>query len=254
MKKILIAITVVASGMLASCKKEALLTFDSSSTIYFTLARNTTEGSAIDSTFYSFVYSKDDTMRLPILISAMGKAETFDRPFTMVKEDSVSIAVEGTDYKIGPTVMRAGRLHDTVFITLYRTRELKDKIKYMRFKMLPNEHFQTDIPDRKLSSVARTVPYHKYRVMFNDFASRPPIWIDSYLGPYSIKKTQLMTDLFNFDFANDWQKPPYGPTASINFVLAGAYAMQRYLNEMEADGTPVLEDDGTKMIMGSVVQ
>lgn len=253
MKKILIAIVVAASGMV-SCKKESLLTFNSSSTIYFTQARQSTEGSAIDSSFYSFVYSKDDTMRLPILVSAIGKAETFDRPFTLVKEDSVSTAVEGTDYKIGPAIMRAGRLHDTVFITLYRTPELKNMVKYMRFKMLPNEHFQTDIPDRVLTSVNRRVPFHKYRVMFNDFASKPPIWIDAYLGPYSIKKTQLMTDLFNFDFANDWQKAPYGPTASINFVLAGAYAMQRYLNEMEAEGTPVLEADGTKMIMGSVVQ
>lgn len=252
MKKLLNVLAIAAVFLLNACEKSPLTKYESGNTIYFTSARTVNESNAVDSVFFSFFYEKADTMIIAIPVSVAGMAQPFDRPYAL-EIDPDSRSMIGKEIFLGEQRVRANRLSDTLYVKLARTERLKNTLMLLTMKLLPNEHFQTNFPDRQLSSVARKVPFHSFRIFMNDFASRPDRWLDAYLGPFSGKKAQLMTDLFGFDFEHDWV-PPYGPTSAVTYILAGAYAMQRYLNEMDAAGTPVLEEDGSKMIMGTYVQ
>lgn len=254
MKKLLYVIPIAAAMLLGACEKSPLTRYEEGNTIYFRNAgyMSGREPSPSDSLTYSFMYEKADTVFVVIPVSVAGKMQPVDRPYVVVA-DTGSTAAFDKEIILGPTVIRANRLNDTLLVKLVRTPQMKTETMLMRLKLLPNEHFETNFPDRSLSGVDRKLPYHVFRVYINDFMSRPTRWTDAYLGVYSIKKAQLLTELFGFDFEKDYV-PPYGPTSQINFVMAGGYAMQRYLNEMEEAGTPVLEEDGSRMIMGDYVQ
>lgn len=252
MKKLLNVLPIAAATLLGSCEKSPLTQYETGNTVYFTRARATAETNAVDSVFFSFFYEKADTVMIGIPVSVAGTVQPFDRSYSL-EIDPTSQPMIGKEIILGEQRIRANRLNDTLFVKLARTERLKNTLMLLKMKLVPNEHFETNFPDRQLSSVARKVPFHSFRIFMNDFASRPDRWLDAYLGVFSGKKAQMMTDMFGFDFEHDWV-PPYGPTSQVNYVLAGAYAMQRYLNEMEAAGTPVLEADGSKMIMGTYVQ
>ncbi|MGE7777324.1 DUF4843 domain-containing protein [Chitinophaga sp. NPDC101104] len=251
MKKLLYLLPVAVATMLAACEKSPLVHYDEGNTIYFKSARGTTgrEPAPFDSINFTFMYVKGDTVVLPIPVSVAGKAQPVDRAFDVIA-DTGSTAEFGKHMSIASAVIRANSLNDTLFVKLFRTEDMKTNNLLMRLKLVPNQYFQTDMASRKVDN--RIIPFHVFRVFVTARAIQPVRWLDAYFGVFTAKKARLMTDLFGFNFEADFN-PPYGPTSNINFVTSGANAMHRYLQDMDAAGTPVFEEDGSKMTMGSFI-
>jgi hypothetical protein len=72
-----------------------------------------------------------------------------------------------------------------------------------------------------------------------------------YLGTFSTKKFQLMIGRFDLDI-NVITTEKYLPPATS--TLAWGKSLQSYLNQMESEGTPILEEDGSLMKMGQYAQ
>ncbi|WP_341835433.1 DUF4843 domain-containing protein [Chitinophaga pollutisoli] len=250
MNKRIYLLPVAFALMLGACKKSPLTQYDESSTIYFKAARGTTgrEPSPNDSMAFSFLYMQADTFIVKIPVSVAGRAQAIDRPFEVVA-DTGSTAALGKHMTILSAVIRANSLNDTLFVKVNRTPDMATAKLLMRLKLKPNQYFGTDFAIRNLDT--RKIQMDVYRIFVTSTAIQPERWLEAYFGKFSAKKAKLMTELFGFNFETDFNAP-YGPTSSISFVTSGGGAMARYLQDMEDAGTPVYEEDGTKMAMGSV--
>lgn len=249
MKKIIYFLPIAVAMLLGACKKSPLTQYDDSSTIYFKGARYTTgrEPTPYDSVAFTFLYTKEDTVLLKVPVSVAGRPQPVDRPFQVVA-DTGSTAELGKHIIVASAVIRANSLNDTLYVKAVRTPDIGTQKLLLRLKLVPNEHFATNFAVREINQ--RDMPLDVFRFFITGTAIQPVRWLDAYFGKFTAKKAQLMTELFGFNFEKDFN-PPYGPTSDISFVMSGGGAMVRYLQDMEDAGTPVLEEDGTKMIMGS---
>lgn len=248
MKKNHFFLFIIAVGLFTACTKQELMTYNSDNSIYF---EHSNVGVPLDTTMVSFAYSggsaRDSTINIYVL--ATGGATSQDRLYKLITDKDSSTAKAGIHF-VEPAQaqsVKAGKMRDTIRLKLLRTADMRDSNFVIVLRLEPNENFNTDMPF-KMASGNRKVSYITYKVNVNDILRKPGRWLDSYLGVFTRKKLFLLCDLLNTTTAYlDTQAPVS------DIVFFGRF-MQRYLNQMAADGNPVYEEDGSLMKMGPSVQ
>jgi len=249
----LLAILLITTGLTA-CEK-GLETYHGKSVIYFTSNRT----SFLDTGFVSFGFSglsqMDSIISIPI--SAMGETSAGDRTFKVVANNDSSTAKAGVHYDALPEMMiiPAGSVGGTLKLKLHRTPDMQTIPVALFLQLEPNEHFQTDL--RSFVNGSKTCRATTYKLWIDDMLTQPLRWNTAYMGTFSKKKIYLTATTLGLDIQetikllNSTDGP--GSTAALNAQIAWGRSMKLYLNEQTAAGTPVYEDNGVLMAMGSSI-
>lgn len=233
---------------LTACKKQGLITYNSDNSIYFA---QTILSTPVNSATISFAFAGGNTLDsvIRLYVAVTGTTTAQDRPYSLVVDKDSSTAKAGVHF-VEPAVtqsIKAGTVRDTVYLKLLRTADMLDSNFTIIFRLKPNEQFNTAM-EFKMISASRRLNYTVYTVNVNDVLQKPARWVDGYVGVFTRKKLLLMCELLNIT-------PTYldkdASVADMNFY--GRF-MQRYLNQMAANGNPVFEINGSRMVMGPLVQ
>jgi hypothetical protein len=247
---VIIAAAIIVS-LLPACKKENIPTFDSSASIYFT-ATSPISGTK-DSISVGFGYSPDTVTDsiVKISVSILGLPSKVDRVYKVVAVDSASTAKAGLNYDLPKNiVIHANLTIDSLAVTLHRTPDILNNPVTVTLRLEPNENFNTDMKIDTLDALTgKAVDYTLFKLTVVDGLTKPNTWgsLLYYFGPWSVKKIRLMNSvtgmpldaLNSYDYYDHW-------------TFWGTM-MNRYLMDQKAAGTPILEDDGTPMVMGVII-
>lgn len=253
--KYIIAIVLLFCSLWMACKKE-LKTYDGLTGIYFAPAVDTRNYAGIDSTSISFAFAKaslmDSVMKLVVRVS--GEPVNRERGFKLTI-DPASTAIAGQHYEIlNPGfVIPANTVADTLKIKMKRTADMLSQTFTIRLKLEANENFETPMQDRVINTATgKKLSFTTHTIWVNDIVKKPQAWLDAYLGTFSRKKLFLLAEIAEIKNIGDLDNYTLTPISKL--VYYGTF-MQRYLNEMKANGKTIYEENGTtEMIMGTLVQ
>ena len=240
--------------ILASCKKEKLLTYDTKDNVYFNYVQQVTV--RLDTLNISFAYSpatvQDSTFLMPVQIT--GAPTDADREYSVVVDPSSTASA--ADHYVLPQkfIIRAGKLTDSFPIKLLRAKDLQDTTKTIILNIRPNANFNTDL--QKIPVSGDTINTLTFKFYVSDILQAGPYWTSvfaPYFGSFSVKKVQLMNQIVGMP---------------LNFPIVGLYdlnlsadasfyaiSMSRYLQDQVTAGLTVYESDGiTPMTMGASYQ
>lgn len=252
--------------LLCSCKQESLELYSGNNAIYFQGAIRNNIYEPKDNGNFSFGYM-DPTERnavYPIIVSSMGSIQTADRPYKL-SIDPNSDLKEGRDFKFldRSFTIKSGQVNDTLFLVLNRTVELKEKNLTVYLQLESNEHFTTAMNSQLIGTGANeeTKYFTKFTFWANDIAGIPWFWdasqsttasiVNGYLGKFSGKKLKLLVDRYGLVLE---EITAIGYQASASAILSWAYGLKSYFEEMQASGTPILDEDGLPMTVGVYLQ
>lgn len=241
----------------SSCSENEIETYSGTESIYFTYveygpdAFNTISSKPFDSLEVSFAYEAPEIleMSMKIPVAVQGQLADVDRTYK-VGVTNESTAQQGVHYLLEQEqVIHANQRLDSLEITLLRTEEMKTDTITLTLELLPSDDFEVLMKDEVVNKITGEVrEFNKFDLHITDILNQPRYWFAHYLGDFSAKKLFLMCDLLDLD-----------PNMFNERVLLGDFQyygtfMQRYLNEQEAAGNTIYEEDGSKMIMGAGVQ
>ena len=239
----LVGIIVSITGFIA-CTEDKLMTFEAGDNIFWALPHRV--GYPTDSLDITFAYETADVADsvIKLAVRCMGPVSYADREFSL-RLASTTTAKEGEHFEKlpGSFMFRASQYSDTVAVRLLRSESLKTGAFYIDMELLPNENFSTNMLNR-VKSDGDILSYTVFRIRISDELLQPPGWDTMHFGTFTLKKLLLMQELLGIK-ANELSE-----FSSADKRYFGAF-VQRYLNEMEANGTPVLEDDGSAMTMSN---
>lgn len=245
--------------MMPACQKDSIMTYDTSDHIYFDFRRDVKPaqnqpGYPVDSLVYTFAYTDASVKEtiIPIPVTVMGKPASEDRNYQLIVDAGAS-AQQGKHYEMSATVIHAGKLKDTLFLTLKRTADLQQSTVQMTLRLQPNQHFGTGVEKRL--SLGDTIPALAFRISVTDELSQGPAWSQYavFFGTFSKKKVLLMHDIVDLplDF---WASATFSSEAKSSATYYAA-AMSRYLKEAALAGNTIYDEDGTTpMKMGADYQ
>lgn len=269
-QKFYLGVLILSIIWISSCRKRGLELFDdeaNSNSIYFHQAiirpqvgsglRNTSDPTNYTNFSFGFLpISRLDTTLL-IRVQSTGSIRNFDRPYVLVVADSSSM-VRGVHYDIlnNKFAIMAGKGQDTIKVKLYRNGQLRTKSFRLYLSLKSNENFSTVLSTLTGSTAATVVDggMINYMISADDMASKPSFWEASictpFWGPYSLKKLLLYAQVCNLDLS-----VIAAPGYILNYTQMRAYAriMRTYLLDMQGRGTPVLEENGSPMVMGTAI-
>ncbi|MBV7533258.1 DUF4843 domain-containing protein [Chitinophaga sp. sic0106] len=238
----------------ASCTKEGLKTFNSKADVYFYNFKGAVAaGPGVDSAMFTFAYAPETVNDSVINVGfkATGPVANVDRKIN-IRASITSTAIEGTHFEALPQniILHAGKASDSFPIRLLRSPDLSSVPVELELELQANENFGTNIQYTITNSLSGArINYNKYRISISDILIQPVAWSAAYFGNFTRKKfnficevLELAPDVFTDNTMSIQQKQYYG------------IFIQRYLRELAANGSPVLEDDGTPMAMGTSVQ
>lgn len=236
------------AGSFAACQK-GIETYHGDNAIYFT----SNSKSYIDTAAITFAYS-DTTVQdtvINITVSTLGKFYSTDRYFKVTVSDS-STAVAGVHYDPLPdsVVMKAGTLTTTFPLTVHRTPDMQVAPVSIILQLDSNRWFTTDI-QQFVNTLNDSCPATQYKMWVSDMIIQPRTWLTQYMGPFSRKKVYLTSTVVGLDVQDMMNDFNGTATISYNSQIAWGREMKIYLDQQAAAGTPVYEDNGTLMVMGT---
>ncbi|HTG54694.1 MAG TPA: DUF4843 domain-containing protein [Niabella sp.] len=271
-KNILLIITpcFIALG----CKKQDILIYDSEiAGVYFQEALPGSSATLavgsfryLDSLYFSFasVYNttKDTVLSAPVL--TMGKLRDYARPFKVSADPVMSTAVEGTHYEIdySSAVIPAGAAKGYVRVKFKRTGDMLNKQIRLVLKLEENEHFKVYMQkqDRYNTYVPTgsntKVNADRWTFIVDDILTQPPSWVlfRQYWGtqPWTRKKYTFINSVLGWthqDWTVRWAAglPPIDHSR----MPAAASLVRDSLQTLANAGTPMLDEDGSKMQLAS---
>lgn len=254
MKKIKLLFAVMALfavGLIASCKKDTLLTYSIADNIYFRYAPSNNLASSATITFgYSPLSVTDSTFKIPVTIT--GTASSTDRTYNILV-DTGTTAVAGKHYVL-PTsfVFRKNLYTDTLKVKFLRTADEKTAAVSLRLTLQPTNDLHTDLKILTVNNTSTSV--NTFKMYISDILVKDPTYYDNsfapYFGVWSAKKMYLINQItgmpLNYLTILAFYDAQY--TAKLSYY---AITMTNYLNAQKAAGHTVYEDDGTTvMTMG----
>jgi hypothetical protein len=231
--------------LLSSCKKSELITFKGENSLYFSK-------SSVDSVSINFTLLSDevkDTL-LKIPVGLLGAQLAADAAYNVIVDDKITTAVRGVDFQLPEQFnFLAKRSTDTVRVKIFRTEKLSKSQHIISLELPSNPTFNNSLMDiNNAKNRSRTV-----RVFVTDVLAPPMYWSSTadffgteyFLGRFTKKKLQLCVELFGGTFT-------FKQVYDLAYVLGDIFGEQlnAHLQEQKANGTPVLEDDGTPMEIG----
>jgi hypothetical protein len=260
MQKILSSVMFIfiATAVFTSCRKSDIQTYSGTDNIYFKTITASDISVMVD---FSILPSTVTDTLLLVPVTAIGPTQKVDRLFKVVVSDS-STAKPGTHYDLLPDTfkIKAGAVKGNVALKLHRTADLSDTTKQpvaITLLLEPNENFQTVFPEYiSNTTTGASVNKLQYTVFVTDVLTQPSRWDTQRMGSFSKKKIYLTASVTGVDITV-LLNTLLGKNVPDNSLTSQTYwgrVMQLYLNGQKANGTPVLENDGTPMIMGTVSQ
>ena len=274
MKKILYWFMVLAVVVLpASCKKE-MMGYEGTEGIYFAVQSGPSYYSPSSWPYHSytnveFVKQPAGVQELLVNIKVMitGPVKDYDRPFRVQINPDSTTAQLGVHYLPIPEslVIPANATMAYIPVTLKRTPDLTVVNQKIGLRLIANEYFGLSFPNWQAitglgtgtvgSDTAFDATLHTINV--NDLMVQPAVWRGSVTaakkeagswGAFTRKKMELMYQLFNLTYED------FGSETTMTLVLSNLITseMTRYLIKQFNAGTPVKEDDGRLMWVGSV--
>lgn len=238
--------------LFASCKKESIMTYQGTNDVYFRANYVNSVDTGIVSFGFALTSVKDSIVKIPIAV--MGQVSKEARSVKIIVADS-STAIAGTHYDALPDFkIGAGRTVDTLLLKVHRTPDLQQKGVTIVLALMDNNEFATNMKTKTTNSITGAYfSFIKYRINLNDIFEKPKYWYEPYVGTFSRKKVYLMSQVLGITP----QQINEVTSSSTSLGTENYYgrAVQIYLNQQKAAGTPVYEDDGTTlMAMGTLVQ
>lgn len=268
MMNIRLLLVFVITILLFACKKEELMEFSvEDSAIYFQGMGSYTlsDGSMIFATEYRYVDSVQASFAgapkrfqstvLYIPLKTMGKVKNYDRPVRVVVDKEASSAVENVDFTIGLDTLFVPAFTSGVQmpVTILRTDALLSETKRIVFRLEENEYFKLDIKNFKASSSwfakADTLSAIEFTVIFSEKYTEPSFYKKhkkDYWDEWSPKKFQVLNNVMGWTLS-DWGNAGISGKILVGRLDFSAKAMQKYLQQMADDNTPVKEVDGSFM-------
>lgn len=275
MKRIIYCLLLPVMVLLsASCKKE-MMNYEGMDGIYFSVrsgpVTTTPSGWAWRPyTNIEFVKQPVGTTEFVanIKVTITGTPKDYDRTFKVEVNPDSTTAEAGVHYMpLAETYTVAANAIDAYIpVTVKRTADMQTAVKKLGLRLVANENFGLPFPVWKaLPGVGESNRGNDtlwnanlHNIVISDMMVQPTTWRGSVVagtnketgswGAFTRKKIELMFTLFNLtydDFASEQTMP---------LILSGLITneMTRYLTDMFNAGTPVKEDDGRLMWIGSV--
>lgn len=246
MKKLLFFL-LLTIGLLQACQYTEVDGYEGGSSVYFSISWDTMRYSwgTIDGEIM------EQVLKLPIYL--FGQVKDYDRTLkirTILCEiDSVRAEIN-RDFRPVPTevILPADTNRTNLEIILLRTPELAQHDRVFKVVIEEDDQFDSEYNWRKDDE---GIPYfigHSMTIIMNENFSKPWWWRDpdANFGNWSAKKGDLICRLCGIT-----RERFVGNTTIPEFQLKYyGRKVQEYLNEESAKGRPVMEDDGTRMVMG----
>ncbi len=259
----LAVVALCATVATTSCKEDKLDLYSGCKAGLFIQQVNTTDiyGNPIsfrkEQTF-SFADYDDKTQEftLGFDVKLCGPVSNVDRPFVIKVIADSTTAVEGQDFDISMNdyVLKAGKAAATVKIRLIRNPSLRQKMVKVMFRLEPNEHFELPIGNYKNSSGWNVDgPIYnasEYWFSFGEQYKQPSYWSfgSSWYGAFSVAKYLALNKVMSWT-VNDWSKAGQtGEKIGYGRLEYATAALQKYLQKLADEGTPLIDDDGKSYV------
>lgn len=258
---------------MASCKKE-MMQYSGMEGIYFAVQSGPSYSAPATWPFrpytnIEFVKQPASVTELETKIKVMitGPVKDYDRPFRVEVNPDSTTAQEGVHYLPiqGNYTIPANSTFGYIPITLKRTADMLNENKTIGLRLVANEHFGLAfpkwkaLPDLANTSLGNDTAFdgRLHVINVNDLMVQPAVWRGSIQpvnreagvwGAFTRKKLTLMCQMFNLKYED------FSSEATMTPVLVTLIhqEMSRWLIIQFNNGTPVLEDDGRLMFVGSV--
>lgn len=255
--KTLIQLFLATLVVCSACEKD-IDTFSGESGIYFE-----TRNIFLDTIYISWGLKNSEIVeqKTRLKVCLYGNTADYDRNFkieVITNADDEMSAVEGVDFLIADTecVMPANMAETYIDIDLLRSSNLRNQPKCFMVRLIENDelHFiytrEYSVTDVNDGIITRHLDYQ--RVIYMDESFPKPGWWslygDAIFGDWTVTKAVLICDVMGID-REDWVKTD-GTLSQGYLKFVGRY-MHRWLSEQT---TPVLDEDGTLMKMGTMSQ
>ena len=245
-KKIGVMCLVVLS--ITACETKETMVYEGKDVIYFSQALER----RLDSIPISFAFDLENVIGkiVDVKVQVQGYTKSYDRIAQLEILDDQTTAIEGVHFNLPKEIVI---LKDSVYadipVEFIRTDDMETEIFNLKFKLVPNDHFETTLTGDQTSSNSKTsrpVVYDEFEISVSDQLVEPSIWnrfMVYYLGDFSRKKIYLFAEV------NEIPVPDFSRFPNLGTIFNQVAKFKSYLNAQKAAGTPVLEDDGTEMII-----
>lgn len=269
MKKILFPrLFAISALFLFGCKAE-MMDYEGKAGVYFAVQHPWISGSGnANSWEYSpktdipFIATTSDDSLVSLKVKLLGNLVNKDRLFKVTVVDSGTTAIAGTDYDLPENnyVLKANATSADVLIKVHRTPSLKDTLRKVMFTLVATEDFELPFktwypmpgqygyspragaPIEDISAIQHTI------IISDVITNQPAGWWPGFFGDFSRAKYTLLADWYDLTW-DDFTRENMDP----NRAKALAQRANYRLKELEAQGNPILEADGTPMKMGSMI-
>lgn len=263
-----ICLFVLAGSFLFGCKTE-MMDYEGKPGVYFANQQAFVGGGG-DSTSWPyspitevpFITTTSNDSLVKIKVKLLGNLVNKDRTFKMVVVDSGTTAILGTDYDLPEQnhILKANEASANVYVKVYRAPSLKDTTRKLMFTLVETTDFELPIDtwypapgqygySPKPGAPVQNISVVRHTILLSDVITNQPTgWFGGFYGDFSKAKYQFLADYFELtwgDFSRE--------KMDTNRARALGQRAKYRLEELEAEGNPVLEADGTPMKMGPLV-
>lgn len=264
-KHILLAL--IPCIMASSCKKQDIPLFESEiSGIYFQrgdIMRNFnifySPDNYYDSTAFSFTVAPASTMDtiLRTRVAVMGKLKDYPRPFKVSADHTLSTAVEGKHYEIdhNSAVIPAGANEAFIGVKFNRTADMLDNTFKLVLKLEDNEHFKVVMEKQRNTNrygSGTDISADRFRFIVSEVYTEPPywrLWGRTYFGPWTLTKYRYVNNILGWTHS-DWQSLAGDSKLKFGYLHPAAITVRNALQALADAGTPMFDEDGSKMQLG----
>lgn len=191
--------------LLASCDHDTLPVYEDVDRIYFEYASG--QGT-VDQRDVKLGYDnpiKNDST-IGIRVRLLGRVSNEDRPLNAELVADESSAILGTDIDILPSLMKAGKAIDTLFVKLKTSKKIETKTILARIRLLPNAYFHVDTE----TFAGNGKNSLEYNIYFDAKMDMPSLWAltnasgarpncNDYFGAYSNMKFKVICEACGVD-------------------------------------------------------
>ncbi len=251
--------------MLNGCKTD-LMTYEGDAGVYFAVQYPWPSGygdslrwelcPVTDVSF--FLLDVQDSV-IPIRVQITGDAADYDRYFRVVVVDTGTTAVVGHDFEAIAEMQKvaAGSHYTDMKIRLYKQSDLSGLRRSLMLRLEETTDFRLPLgtwypwPGQSKWSPevgAETVDISaiEHTIYIGDVISVPEGWIAVQLGVFTVKKFNLMCELYGLTI-DDFSKEKM----DVNRAIALGRRFGDWLKAQREAGNEVLEEDGTPMETGA---
>lgn len=245
-KRTVLGLAVLAGT--ASCMSD-VREYDGESGVYFSMRENTNVVNAdtlyLEKSSLPFIVTQSTDSLFLLKVKILGPVSDRDRKFLVsVVDDRTTARPEDYDALQDYYTVPAGAVYASVPIMFHRTPSLKGDERVLCVELKEGGDFKLPIRKWRNSSV-EYVDVISHSISVSDKYVQLPGYSVGHFGPFSEKKMELILEICEQKLSYFNQKLP------ITVTRAMGQKLDRYLSQMKAKGTPVLEEDGTPMISGS---